>query len=152
MPRPLDFETDLGADGRFADRRRALWLADQLRLFAPGTVRIRVSRPRRSSRANSYYWAGVIEPIRRALADAGRPVSAEVLHEYFKGLYLPARTLDVLGQSVTLPPSTAGLDSTAFSEYIEAIKTDESVVSLGVWFEPVPDVLRSFGIDDRHGR
>ena len=147
MPKALDIVLDVDADGHL-DRRRALWIRDYLALYAGGQVRIQVSRPHRTSRANSYYWAGVIEPIRVALMEAGRPVDAEILHELFKARYLAPRPVEVFGQSATLPPTTTNLDMTGFSDYIEAIKNDEDVRRLGVWFEDQPGSLRSFSIEE----
>jgi hypothetical protein len=143
MPRPLDIVLDVDERGEI-DPRRRLWMDDQIRLYAGGRVRIQVSRPRRTTRSNAYYWAGVIEPIRRALADAGRPTAAGVLHEYFKAKYLPPRIMECLGHDVVLAPSSSGLDMTSFSDYVEAIKHDEDVRALGVWFEEMPGSLKAF--------
>lgn len=138
MPMPLDETFDVGEDGQLADRRRAAWLWSQIKLYAGRRVRIRVSAPKRSTRANAYYWGVVLDTIRRACMDAGQPVSAEELHHHFKALYLPARTFEVMGIDHVMPGSTAQLDSTSFADYIEAIKQDEQVLALGCYI-PDPD-------------
>lgn len=126
-----------------------------LPLFDGRDVRVRISSPKRSSRANSYYWVAIIDRIRKELNDAGyawiqgesgnEPVTSAVLHEYFKARYLSPRTAVIMGRDVTLAPTTTTLDSTAFHDYIEAIKMDEYVLALGIDFEPVPD-MRSYAI------
>lgn len=146
MPLPIDVTLEVDEKGKLVDRRRAEWLWSNLRLYAGSEVRIRISRPKRSTRANAYYWGVVIETIRRALLDAGQAISAEALHEHFKRLYLPARAVCVFGVDHVLPGSTADLDSTTFADYIEAIKQDEDVLTLGVYIpEPEPG-LKSYAI------
>lgn len=122
-------------------------LGGQLKLYAGREVRIQVSSPKRSNKANAFYWVGVIGEIQRAAAEAGHAVSANALHEYFKAKYLSPTTEDVWGEEVTIPPSTAKLDSTAFHEYIESIRMDETVLALGVYFDE-PEGLRSYSIED----
>ena len=147
MPKALDIVLDVDADGHL-DRRRALWIRDQLALYAGGQVRLRMSLPQQTSRSSNYYWVGVIKPIRVALMEAGHPVEAEVLHERFKKKYLPPRVVKVFGREEVLPPSTANLDQTAFYDYVQSIKYDEDVKRLGVWFESMPGSLRSFSIEE----
>lgn len=138
MPKALDETFYVTDDGKLADQRRAEWLRSQLQLYAGGQVRIRIGRPKRSTRANAYYWGVVIATVREALMEAGMPVSAEALHVHFKRRYLEPRTTCVLGIDHVLDPTTTDMDSTEFSYYIEAIKEDEDVRRLGVYI-PEPD-------------
>lgn len=140
MPRAIDEVLELDAEGRFCQLNRLRWLfVEYIKLFAPGDVRIRISRPQRSTAANRYYWGVVIKVIRQGCLEAGQVVSAEALHEHFKARYLDPRVVEVLGKERVLPPSTVKLDSTAFYDYIESIKTDEDVVQLGVYIPPPDD-------------
>ncbi len=138
MPRATDETFDVAEDGTLTDRRRAAWLWDQLKLYAGGQVRIRISRPKRSTAANAYYWGVVLAAIREAMMDAGHPVSAEALHHHFKALYLEPRWVQVFHYTHMMPPTTTDLDQTAFAEYIESIKQDQAVLALGVYI-PEPD-------------
>lgn len=146
MPKAIDITLDVDSDGNIS-RTRSRWLRDYIKLFAGGKVRIRISRPKRSSAANSYYWGAVIRPIREALLDAGRAVSADTLHRLFKQRYLDVETDEVFGEPVTLPPTTTKLDQTEFHYYCEAIKQDPDVLALGVYFEePDDEAWRSHNI------
>ena len=146
MPRPLDIVTNVSDEGKINDTYRRI-IAESLRMYAGSPVRLRLSPPRRSSRANAYYWAGIIQPIQVACADAGRAVSGQALHEYFKQKYLPVETANVNGLDVVIPFSTSRLDSTSFSDFIESIRTDELVLELGVYFDD-PQGLKSFKIEE----
>lgn len=132
MPQAVDFTCTVSDEGHLPKTRRK-FIQQTLGLYAGRDVRIRITTPKRSSAANRYYWGVVIQTIREGLMNAGRPVSAEVLHEHFKREYLPARVVEVFGTTHVLPGSTAELDSTTFHDYIEAIKTDEAVIELGVY-------------------
>jgi hypothetical protein len=156
MPRAIDFVCTVTPDGHLPDARRR-FVASQLRLYAGREVRVQISRPKRSSQANRYYWGAIIEPIRDAMNDAGclvydtadgvgMPVTSEMVHELMKARHLPVRVVEMEGDPVTLAPSTADLDATAFSEYSEAIRGDELVLSLGVYLEDAPGGLRSHKI------
>src|SRR5690606_39444582 len=54
-----------------APRKYSEWVRDHLQLYAGGEVRIRVSRPKRTTRANRYWWGYVLETIRQAMIEAG---------------------------------------------------------------------------------
>lgn len=155
MPRPLDITATV-ENGRLPDHTRQQ-IAAYLPLFEGREARVRISSPKRTTRANAFYWVAILDQVRRGLNDAGyafiqtasgpEPVTSEVLHEYFKARYLPTRTMVLMGKEIPLSPSTTKLDSTAFSDYIEAIKQDAYVLPLGIDFEPVPD-LRSYTISE----
>ncbi|MDX1545606.1 MAG: hypothetical protein R3247_01380 [Rhodothermales bacterium] len=147
MPQAVDMTWTVGDDGHLPRAARR-FLAAQLKLYAGGEVRIRLSRPKRTTKANAYYWAAVIQPIRAALLEAGQVASAEDVHELFKARYLAPRVAEVFGEAHVLSGSTAELDQTAFFEYVEAIRTDEDVLALGVFVEDAPESLRSHRISD----
>lgn len=146
MPRPIDIRCEVDENGHLPRKMRVL-LGGQLKLYAGREVRIQVSSPKRSSKANAFYWVGVIGEIQRRAAEAGHAVSAQALHEYFKAKYLQPSIEYVWGEEVLVPASTAKLDSTAFHEYIESIRMDEAVIQLGVYFDE-PEGLRSYSIED----
>ena len=53
----------------------------------------------------------------------------------------------VNGTDVVIPLSTTKLDSTAFHDFIESIRTDEFVLALGVYFDE-PEEFSTHKIDD----
>lgn len=146
MPHSLDLVFDVDEDGRLTDRRRARWMWEQLRFYAGGKVRIRISRPKRSNRANAYYWACIIEPIRKALMESGQVLTAEAIHSHFKAKYLPVRTVTVFDVDHVLPGTTTELDQTEFHDFIESIKNDEDVLNLGIYFEEPEEDYKSYAI------
>ena len=155
MPRPLEIITQVSPDGKIP-KKHSEHVRDHLKLYADGDVRIRLSRPKRTSRANRFYWAGIISPIRLAMIEAGigfmetnegiKAVTADAIHRYFKWNYLDPQIEVVFGEDFTYEPTTTTLDQTAFSDYIEHIKSDPQVRQLGVVFEDVPSDLRSYAI------
>lgn len=152
MPRAIDFTCDVDEAGHIPAARRR-FVADQLRMYAGGQVRIRLSKPKRSTRANSFYWAGVIDPIKDAMNEAGAmvhtsetgaysPVTSKMVHDMMKKRHLGYESVEVChpttGEVIyeaTELRSSASLDSTDFSDYIEAIRQDELTRALGVWIE-----------------
>lgn len=145
MPKAIDRTFEVSQDGHLPATARA-FIAGQLQLYAGGDVRLHISRPKRTTKANAFYWAGIIEPIRLALLEAGQPAPAEAIHEVFKRRYLPPRTVTVLGEEHWLSPTTTTLDQTAFSDFIESIKHDEDVIALGVYIEDPDGDFRSYTI------
>jgi hypothetical protein len=146
MARPLDISCEVDADGRIP-KTRSRQIAQYLKLYAEREVRITLGAPKRSTAANSYYWGVVIPSIQRGMHEAGMVASAEAIHEAMKRRYLPARPAqDVFGEAVTLSPSTADLDSTEFYSYIESIRYDEDVLSLGVDIPDPDPEYRSYKI------
>ena len=154
MPDAVDITVPVNEQGHLSRTRRE-WLKRQLAAYAGKDVRIRITNPKRSSRANRYYWAAVIGPIRQAMLEAGigfievgdevKPVTAEMIHAYFKQKYLTPRTAVVFGFDVTLDPTTTTLDSDGFANYIDAIRSDPHVIELGVYFGE-PGDLTSYAI------
>lgn len=128
MPKQYERIIDIDERGRIADAYERELLKMYFTLYASGKMRIRLSKPKRSSRANRYYFGVVIETIRRARLEAGmEPVSAEDLHRHFKMLYLPVRTVEIMGVDHTFEGSSKDLDSTAFFDFVENIRNDEDV-------------------------
>lgn len=147
MPKSIDITCSIDADGKIP-RSISEQIKAQFVLRSGKDVRIIISDRKRSSKANRFYWVGIIRPIQLAMAEAGRAVSAEVLHEYFKQLYLTPESGNVFDTDLVLPISTTRLDQQAFHTYIESIKTDENILVLGVIFDEPEGVFTTHSIDD----
>ena len=107
-------------------------LAAEVRAMFAGRDFVAVFRPatkRRSSDQNRYYWGVVLPMLAEAFQDAGNAISPnnpddlKDLHDFLKARFLPPRILaDGRGEAHGLPPSTAGLSTTAFAEYTERVR------------------------------
>ena len=153
MAHALDIVAELGPDGRLSKnarrqiaanlRARAAGLGDSADARAGETVdvRVRLSAPVRSTRANALYWA-VLGRVALAFNEAGRLYTPDALHLYAKGELLPrvaAAALAETGEAVeyedvlTLPSAdgrpgrtvrtrtTTRLSRGAFSAYVRLI-------------------------------
>lgn len=157
MPRKITITTTVDDSGRLP-KSRSDQIRNHLQLFAGSEIQITIGKPKRSTRANRWYWKCCIGRIHEAMIDAGvsfmetnngiKMVTAEALHTYFKHKYLPVQAVVLFGEDVTLPPTTTTLDSTDFSDYIERIKTDSMVRQLSVHFEEPGDEWRTYKIED----
>jgi len=76
----------------------------------------------RSSEANRRYWA-LLHALAGKLRPKGQEYSAETWHLYCKSRFLGAddQTLPS-GRVITIPHSTAQLDSTGFAEYMTKVE------------------------------
>lgn len=129
MPQPTKHLARVDENGRLPLAASRL-IADELKLYAGRDVEIRLSRPARSSQANRYYWGCVLAAVRKAAMESGQAVSAEALHGYFKTKYLDPDVSTVAGVPMVVYTTTQ-LDSTQFFEYVENIRNDPVVLSLG---------------------
>ena len=145
MPVALTLRGDVDAEGRpskaLAERAR-----DAFRLYAGGTVEITIAPPRRSTTANAYYWGVVVREVQRAMVEAGMMAPSEAVHDWLKRRHLPIRTVEVMGESITLPASSAILNSTDFSDYIERIKGDEMLLAIGCVIPEPGEPVRGYKI------
>lgn len=150
MPKRRTTTVKVDEDGRIQPRSRAEWLLNQwlpdtLQLFSDGWAVIGIEKPKRSLAQNRKYWGYLIRPIRKALAEAGHPISEKALHEHFKDRFLGVersyeytnpRTGEV--KEIVELRSTTELDSSAFEQYCERIRESELVRELGIYL-PRPD-------------
>lgn len=156
MPFALDFICDVDDDGRIPAVRQTVIRAN-LRERAGGQVRIRVGAPVRSTRANAFYWAGVIGPIQAFLAERGRARPAWAIHEALKETHLPTVAVELpeevvdfmdeaeMGEKVYRRFTTTRLDVGQFSLFCELVMAEWG--GYGVDFtEPIPSGLRSGSI------
>lgn len=90
----------------------------------PGAYKITISRTnRRSTPQNSYLWAVVYPAIRQAFYDLGHELSTDEVHEFLKGKFnSKSVTNEETGETVEVPMSTANLNKSDFSEYVERIQ------------------------------
>lgn len=145
MPHKRYTKVHVQEDGTLRNGQRLMdWLVDQFSLFADGPAVITIQRPKRSLDQNRYYFGVVLETIRQGLLDAGHTFAVEDLHEHFKGRYLGGKSITYRNPETgnvrekVVPRSTTELDTTAFHDYIERIKTDELVRQLDIRI-PSPD-------------
>jgi len=158
VPRALEFICTVSEDAKLP-KKYIGWIRDHLKLFAGEEVAFKIGKPVRSLRANSFYHAAIIEPVRLAMLEAGlgaifmpdgstKPISHDAVHAYFRDKYLAPTTAVVFGNDVTVRATTTKLDSTEFHWFIEQIKMDEDVRELAVYFDDVPSDLQSYSISD----
>jgi len=99
-------------------------------------VVIRAHKSRRSLSANGLYWQWV-DRIRWHVAEStGQIYSAEELHEWLKGKFLPTKTVEVGGETQRCRLSTAKLNTKEFGEYMDQI--DKYCSANLMLFLPVP--------------
>ena len=144
MPRRLELIVSVDEDGNLPKMTR-VHIGMYLSLYAGGEVQINLGPKKRSTRANSFYWRNIISPIRMALLESGQAHSAEAIHEVFKRRYLDVTAETLFGEEVARYTTTR-LDSTEFYFYLEAIRTDEDVIALGVVFPEEETAFRSYTI------
>ena len=82
---------------------------------------VSISKPNRSTAQNSLYWA-VLQEVSEQIRPNGQGHASDVWHVYFKTLFLPARMKELPGgQVVELEPTTTGMTTAAFSDYVEQV-------------------------------
>ena len=82
---------------------------------------VSISKPNRSTAQNSLYWA-VLQAISEQVMPDGQTYHPDTWHIYFKTLFLPGRMRELPGgQMVELEPTTTGMTTAAFSEYVEQV-------------------------------
>lgn len=164
MTGQLQFTADVDERGHLPKTRRAQ-IAAFLRQRAGGPVQVTLGNPRRSTRANAFYWGCVIAPVQHAyLTTAARAYADWQLHEHFKSLYLPVVAAEWMSEYGEVVPfaeegegpdgrvqrrlTTTLLDPAQFSAYVGCIANDDAVLAMGVEFEAVPKGLRSGRIEE----
>lgn len=88
---------------------------------ARGTFEVTVKpyKPRRSNRANSYYWAAVVKSFQEYEKAQGVSRTEDECHNILKALHHPEDFVDpVTGEVARIGKSTAGLDTAEFSDYV----------------------------------
>src|SRR5690606_11559076 len=154
----LELTFEIANDGTLPKR-----VAKQIRAWvkqhAGGTVMWTLGRPRRSTRANAYYWCCIATIQRGYLVHTGTAYADWALHEHYKATYLPvvaaewlheygeevewAQQAETPGGVVKRRLTTTQLDPAQFAAYVDLIQQDEAVLAMGLDFEPVPTGLRS---------
>ena len=81
-------------------------------------------RERRSNPANARYWL-LLHTIAAKLKPGGQAYSAEQYHAYYKSRFLGCDDVALPnGKVLTIPRSTAQLESTEFAEYVTKVEAD----------------------------
>lgn len=142
---PADIVFQVPESGTLHESKRK-WIARVIASYAGQKMRLRVTRPARSSSANRFLWGLVYGSICRAMAEAGQPLDAEILHEVMKRRYLPRRAVYVMGKEVILPGTTTELDQDQFYDFVLAVCTDPDIEQLGVYI-PAPGEY-----EEEHGK
>lgn len=123
------------------------WIRERLPLFADGEVKLSMGRPTRSLDQNAALWGLIYPQLHEGLKEAGVhdfhlmdedgelmtiPITVNFLHLLMKRRHL---TPDNPGEE----PSTRGLSTTAFSEYIRAIRHDPLVEKHDIYIQTPND-------------
>jgi hypothetical protein len=88
----------------------------------PHEVIIRPHKSKRSLSQNALYWVR-LDVIRLHIADStGQIYSAEDIHEFFKGRFLPTKVVTVGGQALKIRQTTTKMDTAEFAEYMDNIE------------------------------
>ena len=81
-------------------------------------------RERRSNPANARYWL-LLHTIAAKLRPGGKTYSAAQMHIYYKSRFLGCDDVALPnGKVLTIPRSTAQLESTEFAEYVTQVEAD----------------------------
>ncbi len=107
-----------------ADKRK-LWAAMK-HLKGKQRVEICRYRPRRSDKANAYYWSCVMPAAAQGLTESqGETFDCETAHEFFKSLFLSRPVVNkATGELIAnIVGSSAVLDTARFTEYVEQVRT-----------------------------
>jgi hypothetical protein len=105
-----------------SDRQTKLRLIQRIGALAgPHHVTVKRWRPRRSSRANAFYWACVVPALQQFLEDQGETYTADEIHVLMKAKFLRMSVVnkatgEVIGATVR---SSASLDAKEFGVYLE---------------------------------
>ncbi len=115
--------SSLVQDGRLKNGQASRSLRKILAQFEGKEVDITVQRHRkpRSKEQNRYYWA-VVSVARNAINEAGNTMSAQEVHDYFRGEYLREEIHVGEGNLINRIKSTTELSTFEMTEYVERIR------------------------------
>ncbi len=81
-------------------------------------------KQKRSSDANARYWL-LLHKIAATLKPDGKSYSPEQFHTYYKSRFLGCDDVPMPnGKTLTIPRSTAGMDSPDFARFQEQVEAD----------------------------
>lgn len=111
-------------DGKLHINKRSEFDNSLLRFIGKDVeIIVRKKKKLRSTQANRYYWAGVLDTVRGRLVELGHDVSKQDCHEFLKGRFHYKELIDEKsGECIKITQSTAGMTPIEFSEYIDKIK------------------------------
>lgn len=135
MPAKFTAHLWVTPDGKL-DRQDWLQLAHRVGSWANKRIVITLADPVRSVKQNAFYHVAYVEPITRALREAGTETTHEITHEWLARKYLPSAPIIMPdGVEILRRKSTTELTSSEFTEYLENIRADRIVMQLGLFFE-----------------
>lgn len=108
MPQPVDLIIDVPQGGLPEARLR--WIQQYSRQYEGGPMQLQMSRPKRTSKQNRYYWGGVIGEIRQGLVDMGQACSVVAIHQMMKERHLPVTYENVMGVELFARQKPPGWD------------------------------------------
>jgi len=85
------------------------------------SVDVKVYKTSRTLAQNSLYWMWMTEMRDHLLETTGESYSAEDLHDFMKGKFLPTKVTEILGEIHRTKMSTTRLKVDEFSQYLEKI-------------------------------
>jgi len=130
----LDLICRVDENGRI-ELDRSANIREYLQLWCERKCRVRIGHPTRTTNQNAYLHA-IFSAISVATLEAGQPVTAEALKEYFKRKYGPTSELTMPdGEVVYAPKSTAEYNSGTMTEFIECIRDDQLIKDLRLYIE-----------------
>lgn len=104
------------------------WYVHQLQKFKDGenvTLQIHNRKPKRTEQQNRYYWGAFLPKVSEETGEA----DLDKLHELFKGKFLTAGVVEVLGERVRMKKSTTDLGVGEFCQYIMDIEAMTGVTA-----------------------
>lgn len=146
MPKPITLRGTVDDTGHMSGALRET-AARALLGFAGKDIEIEIRQKRRSISSNSFYWGVVVRSVQMALVDAGYTMSADDVHDWLKRTFLPARVVTTPTGEVTRYGSTV-TDESSFGDYIEAIRTDGRLLSMGCFIDEPGAPVRGFRIEE----
>jgi hypothetical protein len=118
-------------------RTKATLVSMVQRLEGPHRVSIVKWKPRRTDRANRFYWPAIVHPFGEFLREHGNDYTDEEAHQMLKWRFLRKTWVDeATGEQVEFVPSSAKLDTEQFGTYLE--QCSAWLAELGVFVTAPP--------------
>ncbi len=97
------------------------------------TVTIEKRTLPRSNQQNKYYWGAVLPVIAQ---ETGH--TEEELHEIYKRMFLPRKTIKYKDHEYPVPGSTTDCDISDFTAYVERVRAEAATLGINV---PAPNEI-----------
>lgn len=90
-------------------------------------VTVEKRRLNRSNQQNRYYWGVVLDTIAK---ETGH--TTEELHEIYKRMFLPRKTIKYKEREIPVPTSTTDCDISDFHVYIERVRAEAASIGISI--------------------